>query len=204
MAEFKGVIQTLARHLKNPKELICQANRIFYSTIERKSFVTAIVGKFDIQQNGFQFVRAGHTPVLYYSHKNAQSHFLQPTGLGIGLESGAIFDSITEMQKVQLQPGDFLVLFTDGLTEARNKADDEFGDERLQTLANTCDGLSATQIKERILDEVMEFIGKNPCMMISRSSWLNSMERRKFDRIGNSSTNGFVQSRFIFILRLVL
>lgn len=162
MAEFKGVIQTLARHLKNPKELICQANRIFYSTIERKSFVTAIVGKFAPQQNAFQFVRAGHTPVLYYSHKDARSHFLQPAGLGIGLENGSIFDSITEMQKTQLQAGDFLVLFTDGLTEARNKAGEEFGDERLQSLATACDNLNASQIKERILKEITEFIGKNP------------------------------------------
>lgn len=162
MAEFKGVIQTLARTLKNPKDLICQANRIFYSASERKLFVTAIVAKFDPRKNIFEFVRAGHNPALHYSHKNSRSSYLQPPGLGIGLESGAIFDSVTEIQREKFYPGDFLILFTDGLAEARNKAGEEFGEERLQFLADGCGELSASQIKERILNEITDFVGNTP------------------------------------------
>jgi serine phosphatase RsbU (regulator of sigma subunit) len=162
MAEFKGVIQTLARTLSDPKDLVCQANRIFYSTIERKSFVTAIVGKFDSKKKTFEFVRAGHSPVLYYSQKTSRAQYLQPPGLGIGLESGPIFDSITEMQRIQLQRGDFLILFTDGLVEARNRFEEEFGEGRVLSLAENSSQLSAEEIKDHILEEITDFIGDTP------------------------------------------
>jgi serine phosphatase RsbU (regulator of sigma subunit) len=162
MAEFKGVIQTLARTLTNPKDLICQANRIFYSTIERKSFVTAIVGKFDTRKKTFEFVRAGHNPVLYYCQRISRAQYIQPPGLGIGLESGTLFDSITESHKIQIYPGDFLMLFTDGLVEARNRFEEEFGEERLRSVAENSPNLSAEEIKDHILNEITDFIGDTP------------------------------------------
>ena len=162
MAEFKGVIQTLANTLNDPKDLVSQANRIFYSAIERQSFVTAIIGKFIPEKRVFQFIRAGHTPILHCSGKNASTRYLQPPGLGIGLERGPLFEKNTQMEKVKLEPGDVLVLFTDGLIEARNKFDEEFGEERLQRIMSDCAGKSAVQIKHRILVETTDFIEDTP------------------------------------------
>lgn len=162
MAEFKGVIQTLSRTFTNPRELISQANRIFYSTIERKSFVTAIVGKFLPERNTFQFVRAGHTPVLYYCGKDRTAQFLQPAGLGIGLDRGPVFDRTIREAEIELHPGDFLILFTDGLLEARNQAEEEFGEARFLELADRLNNGSAADIKHTILEEVMDFVGEHP------------------------------------------
>lgn len=162
MAEFKGVIQTLASALNDPKELVCRANRIFYSTIERKNFLTAIVGKFIPGQQTFQFVRAGHSPLVFYRHSSSEISFLQPQGLGIGMDPGSVFDATAEVHSVQFQAGDFLLLFTDGLVEARNHAGEEFGEERLASLARRAGQLNAAQIKRHILDEVTAFIGDTP------------------------------------------
>lgn len=162
MAEFKGVIQTLASALDDPKELVCRANRIFYATIERKNFLTAIVGKFIPGQKTFQFVRAGHSPLIFYRHSSAEIHFLQPQGLGIGMDPGSVFDALAEVHSVQFQAGDFLLLFTDGLVEARNHAGEEFGEERVASLARRAGRLTAAQIKGHILDEITAFIGDTP------------------------------------------
>lgn len=162
MAEFKGVIQTLARTLDNPKELACRANRIFYSTIERQTFVTAIVGKFLPESNAFHFVRAGHTPVLYCPAGGKQPVFLQPPGLGIGLDRGTIFDEVIKVNQLSLHPGDSLVLSTDGLIEARNEHDEEFGTDRLLELMRGCRAKKAGKIKEHILDAITEFVGHTP------------------------------------------
>ncbi len=162
MAEFKGVIQTLARTTSDPKELISQANRVFYSNTERQSFITAIVGKYNPATRKFTFVRAGHNPILHCSGKNGSTNFYQPSGLGIGLDSGKIFEEMIRVQTIDMATGDSLLLYTDGLIEARDASNDEFGDERLLNLVSNCNGASAAETKERILSSVMDFIGNTP------------------------------------------
>ena len=162
MAEFKGVIQTLAKTFSNPKELACQANQIFYSHIERRLFVSAIVGKYIPNKKVFQFIRAGHNPVLYCSNQNGAPIFIQPRGLAIGLDSGKKFDNIIELETIHLKSGDTLVIFTDGLPEARDENGEEFGEERLCKVLHNLQHLNAGQIKEQVLDEIMKFVGETP------------------------------------------
>jgi serine phosphatase RsbU (regulator of sigma subunit) len=162
MAEFKGVIQTLAKTFTNPKELACQANQIFYSHIERRLFVSAIVGKYIPKKKTFEFIRAGHNPLLYSTNRNSAPTFIQPKGLAIGLDSGKKFDDIIQQETIQLNPDDTLVLFTDGLPEARNEKGEEFGDERLCQVIRENHNLTAAQIKETVLEEIMNFVGETP------------------------------------------
>lgn len=162
MAEFKGVIQTLAQTFNNPKDLACHANKIFYSHIERRLFVSAVVAKYIPNKRMFQFIRAGHNPVLHCSNHNMQPLFIQPPGLAIGLDSGQKFNKIIQLETVKLEPGDSLVLFTDGLPEARNEKGEEFGEERLCQVLHENQRLSASEIKENILDEIMGFVGETP------------------------------------------
>lgn len=162
MAEFKGVIQTLAKTFTNPKDLACHANQIFYSHIERRLFVSAIVGKYLPDERIFQFIRAGHNPVLYSSNHNSNPTFIQPRGLAIGLDSGSKFNDIIHLETINLEQGDALVLFTDGLTEARNADGEEFGEERLCQILHDIGNQNAGEIKEHILDEIMSFVGETP------------------------------------------
>ena len=162
MAEFKGVIQTLARTTNDPKELISQANRVFYSNTERQSFITAIVGKYNPANRKFSFVRAGHNPVLHCCGKDGKTKYYQPSGLGIGLDSGTIFEDMINIETIDMAAGDTLLLYTDGLIEARDASNDEFGDDRLLSLVSNCNGASAAETKESILRSVMDFIGNTP------------------------------------------
>ena len=162
MAEFKGVIQTLAKTFTDPKELMCQANQVFYSHIERRIFVSAIVGKYIPKKNLFQFVRAGHNPLLHVSNHNSKPVYIQPPGLAIGLDSGKKFNQIIKLEYVKLSSGDNLLLFTDGVTEARNNSGEEYGEERLSKVIYKSKKLSVFEIKENILDDIMNFVGNYP------------------------------------------
>ncbi|NOX36519.1 MAG: SpoIIE family protein phosphatase [Calditrichaeota bacterium] len=162
MAEFKGVIQTLARTLDDPLELAIRANEIIYRNMERRSFVSAVFGKYDQRRQQFQFVRAGHTPVIYCQAATAEVQFLQPSGLGIGLDSGDIFTRVTRIEQISLLPQDILFLYTDGLTEARNPHGEEFGEERLQQLLAQCRNENLHRMKEIVFDRVMDFIQNTP------------------------------------------
>jgi len=162
MAEFRGVIQTLAKTFSNPKDLICQANQIFYSNIERKIFVSAIVGKYIPEKRIFQFVRAGHNPIIFASNHNSKSRFIQPAGLAIGLDKGEIFNKTIQLESLKLSAGDKLFLYTDGLTEARNEEGEEYGEERLCKILEESKKLSSRELKEHLLEDIMHFVGDTP------------------------------------------
>jgi serine phosphatase RsbU (regulator of sigma subunit) len=86
---------------------------------------------------------------------------LAPDGLVLGLkiDDGEMFTRLLEEVTVPLGPGDLFVLFTDGITEASNAADDYFGEQRLAELVQKHADLPFEELRERILREVGAFVG---------------------------------------------
>ncbi|OGB63191.1 MAG: hypothetical protein A2Y94_02740 [Caldithrix sp. RBG_13_44_9] len=162
MAEFKGIIQTLAKNHKNPYTLACDINRIIYPNIERRSFVSAIIAKLNSQEETVVFTRAGHTPVLYCSGNSHEPSNIITKGIGIGLDPGSKFNEILEEYTVSLKENGTVIFYTDGLTEARNGEGLEFGEERLLLLFKDCKRNSAFEIKEKLVKTVVEFCAETP------------------------------------------
>ncbi|MGH1362932.1 MAG: PP2C family protein-serine/threonine phosphatase [Calditrichia bacterium] len=160
MAEFKGVCETLAGNVVGPKEMASKVNRIIYNTIEKQSFITAIFGKLYAKKHRFDFVRAGHTPVMHLHAADGSVDCLEPPGMGIGLEKGPLFDKVMKLESIKLAPGDSLLLFTDGLVELRNAEGVEYDLEHLQPQLEKMTQLSAVELKEALLQEIIEFIGE--------------------------------------------
>ncbi len=162
MAEFKGILQTLAGITADPLQLACEINQIIYRTIERRAFITAIFARYCPQSAQLEIVRAGHPPALFY---NARSHMLKeihPPGLGIGLDKGPIFKKVTRKEVFHLETDDIILFYTDGLTEARNAAGNDFGEEGLKNLllANSAPNLNA--LKNMIFDTILDFVEETP------------------------------------------
>jgi serine phosphatase RsbU (regulator of sigma subunit) len=82
--------------------------------------------------------------------------------LAIGLDSGEKFNQIIKSESLKLSAGDNLLLFTDGVTEARNNNGEEYGENRLSQIIDKSKNLSAFEIKENILDDIMNFVGNYP------------------------------------------
>ena len=81
-------------------------------------------------------------------------------GLGLGLDSGAIFDEILEQEILHLKEKGIVLFYTDGVTEARNEFGEEYGEERLYQLIQNCNNKSAEEIKDILLNAVVDFCGK--------------------------------------------
>ena len=107
-------------------------------------------------------MRAGHNPLLHVSNHNSKPVYIQPPGLAIGLDSGEKFNQIIKLETVKLSSGDNLLLFTDGVTEARNNSGEEYGEERLSKIIDKSKKLGVFEIKENILDDIMNFVGNYP------------------------------------------
>lgn len=160
MAETKGVIQSLARSYDSPQKILMEANHILYATLKKKSFISVLAGYLDLRKKIFRFARAGHCPLFYYDASQKTGRFLQPNGLALGLDAGPLFNAHLKEVSLKIHSGDIFVFYTDGLSEARNESLEEFGTERLQKIVEQNATHSAGELKENLIDEILNFLQK--------------------------------------------
>ncbi|MEJ1971583.1 MAG: PP2C family protein-serine/threonine phosphatase [Lacunisphaera sp.] len=117
----------------------------------------------DSATNTLVFARAGHERPLLSHRDHATgafiSDFFASEGMPLGLVDPGLFESVIEDRAVEFAPGSTLVLYTDGLTEAPNDKDQEFGGGRLADVLRTAHAGSASRINDAILQAVHHFAG---------------------------------------------
>jgi serine phosphatase RsbU (regulator of sigma subunit) len=102
------------------------------------------------------YVNAGHNPPLHYRCETGTLHTLLPTGMAMGVMQGNTYS----VGDVSLAPGDLLVMYTDGVTEAFNQCGEEFGEGRLMDVVVASHDRNAADMLEIIFSRVNEFIGE--------------------------------------------
>jgi sigma-B regulation protein RsbU (phosphoserine phosphatase) len=167
MAEMKGLMLSLSRNHASPRELLITANRIIAEHLNSRSFITMIYAVVDIRARTLTYARAGHTPLLCLPGPASPQQglrLLAPDGmvLGLNLDNGDMFERLLEEQTLPIHDGDIFVLFTDGISEAMNVADDCFGEARLGRIVEEHAHLPSDQLRERILREIAAFVGDAP------------------------------------------
>jgi sigma-B regulation protein RsbU (phosphoserine phosphatase) len=162
MAEAKGIIQSLSKTYRSPKEILIHANEILYGSLERKSFITLLMASIDRKNKKIHLARAGHCPLIHYRSSEKRAYLLQSEGIGIGLDKGPIFHHTLKEESFSYHKNDIFTFYTDGLSEARNKNNEEFGEQRLCDMICQNANQSVTNLKETILDSFLSFLnGKN-------------------------------------------
>ena len=159
MAELKGLVLSLSRIYESPAKLLSEANRILAAHMDSRSFVTMTYAVVDTATRRMRYARAGHNPLIHFQARTGLTRVLTPAGLGLGLDPGDRFDQILEEDEVALDPGDFFLFFTDGLSEAMNPGAELFGEGRLRRILEDSRRLTSEELKERILEEVRRFVG---------------------------------------------
>lgn len=159
MAEVKGVLESLATIYLSPKELLIQANRLLFQTFDRKTFVSLLYGIYELPTQQFAFCRAGHCPLIYWNRQQEQVYLIEPSGMAIGLDRGAQFQAALEEQQLTCHPGEVLILFTDGVTEARNRQHQEYDEQRLCEMMARLHHQDAEAIKAGLLQDIASFVG---------------------------------------------
>ena len=162
MAELKGLILSVSRIYESPQRLLIEVNRIIAGHIDSRSFITMMYAVLDLDEGTLTYARAGHTPLIYVkgSSECPKAEILTPDGLVVGLDGfQSTFEDLIEEDTLAISSGDVVVLFTDGVSEAMNEADDMFGEERLSRLVEEHVKLGVEELRERILTEVETFVG---------------------------------------------
>jgi len=158
MTLVKGVIQTLSTTLDSPCMVMRRLNEVFRRNAPAGTFISAIYGVVDPHTGAFTFARAGHNPAILKRADSATPEFLRPTGMAIGFTDGRLFEeSITEVS-IDLKPGDALVFYTDGFSEAMNSKRELYGDDRLLKKVGQVGLRSASGILRSLTEDVHHFI----------------------------------------------
>ena len=162
MAEVKGIMEALAKEVLSPKAMLISANETLYKNFDRKTFISLIYGIIDANDRCFTFCRAGHCPLFYINAETKEPRLLEPKGIGVGLDAGEIFEKTLEPMQIKLYENDSLMLYTDGVTEARDPNGEEFGEDRLAEALVLAKDESPTEIKKQIIHKIYAFFdGQN-------------------------------------------
>jgi len=154
MASFRAMFRVLTRNRSRVSKLLSLLAESIYPDLHEGRFITAIFVAICPSTHELNFSNAAHAPALYLERKTGVIHNLETTNLPIG----AIPEfSMKPGTPRKLQPGDMVVLATDGLVELRNSAGEMFGTDRLKSLILEHQTLPAAQLRDCIRQAIREF-----------------------------------------------
>ena len=158
MAKAASLLRTTAAFGLTPGACLTQLNQTLCERNGRMMFVTLCYGVLDAGTGLFTYANGGHTLPLVIP-ANGPPRWVQRTGgCALGMVEGRVFGEAT----LQLEPGDTLLLYSDGITEAFDADGNIFGDERLLEAATLLNGLTPTAMVESLVATVNAFAGKAP------------------------------------------
>lgn len=159
MSQMKGIFHSLAQTERNPQEFMGKANNALMFCLERGSFISSAYFVVNTESKSILYSRAGHCPVLYYNAAKNKSEYLKDKGAALGMLKGSNYAKMIETRCINYRPNDVIVLYTDGITEARNDKNEEFGQDRLETALQQAASKSSLEIQEYIIRELYDFTG---------------------------------------------
>jgi sigma-B regulation protein RsbU (phosphoserine phosphatase) len=154
MSNMQAVLKSLASESISPSELCERLNLVVYGNTPLHKFISCFYSVLDVRNRTITFTNAGHNAPLLVRH-GGECIRLEEGGRVIG----AFTESRYTQREIQLYSGDKLLMFTDGLTEARRSSGEEFGEERLRECLVAYSGHSAAELRTIILNEVTGFCG---------------------------------------------
>lgn len=157
MANLQAVLNALIESDASIQDVTFKINNLVHKNTNYDKFITFFLGILNIHDHTFTYVNAGHNPP-YLMHQDGTYELLEEGGLLLGMLPNMPYQQAT----VNLTAGDWIVMFTDGVTEAKNKDDDEFEEQRLIELLKNNLTAPASLMKEKILAAVKDFCGDVP------------------------------------------
>ncbi|MBZ5661603.1 MAG: SpoIIE family protein phosphatase [Acidobacteriia bacterium] len=146
-----GILRSLSPHKLQPSELLRQLNQLVSDRRVDGRYMTICFGTWQKARRKLRVANAGQTQPLLW--KDGRVEQLNLTGFPIGIFDDATYDEWS----VRLDPGDILLFYSDGITEASNRDGKFFGGDRLKSLLAANTHLSSTELADRILEEVQEY-----------------------------------------------
>ncbi|HOM39017.1 MAG TPA: SpoIIE family protein phosphatase, partial [Spirochaetota bacterium] len=160
MVNIRTVFKTYIKTEKNsPSKVVSIINNVLSEDLSSDMFATLFFYIFNKRTRELIFCNAGHGPLTYYSSKTRKVETIKTQTMPIGImPNNPQYQDV----KVSLSPGDIVVVFTDGVTEAMNETREEFTEERLFKIIEENSNLSSKELNAKIIQELANFVGSAP------------------------------------------
>jgi len=153
MVIAKTLIKNTTQYGRSPSEILATVNNILCENNDAGMFVTAFMGILDLQSNMFSYVNAGHNPPLILRNNGHLERLHAKRGLVLGVMHNTPYTQ----NEIQLEQGDMLYFYTDGVTEAMNKHNVMFSEKRLQDIIHKYHAESLKNIVMSFIKEIEAF-----------------------------------------------
>lgn len=158
MSKLQTMIRLYCTEERTPKEILVEINKMIFPEIEKNWFITISLALIDLEKKSITISRAGHTPLIKINNDLFELH--QPGGVGIGLNGGDLFASTLEEISIELNKGDLLFLFSDGITELMNSNNEFYGVDNLKRFLKKNREYKCAEIGKKLISDLDFFRSK--------------------------------------------
>lgn len=162
MAIANKLVELFAKLYADPRQVAIQIQRSMADDLGGYGFLTMSYGVLDPKTRILSWIRAGHGPSLLWHSATGIVETLQPSGMIIGMPVHEVFARALSLAETQLEPGDIFLFSTDGLCEAMNEENEEFGMERIAELMASAGAQGPDAVIEKIRSAVDAHRNKMP------------------------------------------
>ena len=141
---------------EDPSRIVAEVNNLLCENNETSMFVTLFLAIFDPSTAELSYVNGGHNPPLVFHADGTVTELPRTGGIALGVAPGIYYNK----SSITLLPNDFVVLYTDGATEAENAAGEQFGVERLQRVMTSATSHVPRDLTVAVFDAVHAFAGE--------------------------------------------
>jgi len=159
MAVCQGVLRTRAGQEQSPARMLSELNRVLTANLAEDMFITMLYMVLNTKTRELRFARAGHERPLLCRTSNGGPEPIDSPGIAIGLTDPEVFDIAIKDASIQLEAGDVVIVYTDGITEALNEENEEWGLETLEQTIRTEAPNGVKQVTTTIRKQIARYVG---------------------------------------------
>lgn len=158
------LLRDKAIRFSEPGKLLCELNKSLKNEFQSNRFLTMSYMSLDYKSSVIRYVNAGHEPTLLLRKNSDKIEFLKPSGYPFSALHADIFDLRLKEESCQLNEGDLVFCYTDGLTDIINYRDEMYGEERLYNLVKKYRDYPVKKIIEKVNQTLLAYQGENEQM----------------------------------------
>ncbi|MBN2324193.1 MAG: SpoIIE family protein phosphatase [Spirochaetes bacterium] len=164
MSIVRTALRLEAREQKDAGDVLVRLNSTLHGEFKKGMYITLFYIILDSRRRSINYASAGHTPMILYRAEKDRIYQLNPRGYPVGLNIGDVklFKKSMDNERVSLNKGDLLFVYTDGITEAMNSRREEYGEARLLDAIKRYSSLSTVECAEAVMDDIKSFTGGTP------------------------------------------
>jgi sigma-B regulation protein RsbU (phosphoserine phosphatase) len=150
-----------ARESRKARTILTRVNDFVAEDIKQGMFVTILLAVINTKSGKIDFASAGHNPAIHYISKKRRAQFLNTPGMPVGIKADQV-DFARELKSAQIafEKNDFLLIYTDGVTEGRGRQKGAYGTDRIVEMVTEHRDKSAGELSRLIEADITRFMGK--------------------------------------------